>query len=300
MEKSLKEQLHLFADKLENYLFGGQVQLTQDQIRYFQSFFVSDSYVFTSNLIKYFKQELCVGFAFNIILVGILVFFIPSNFNHCWESNSIMALWLIALGILNTILVLPKSLLLHKLFQIDETADIYVANYTIWNFFRSKVYNFNMIISRYIFCTYIVGTAMFVISWVSTKENENFYMLISLLLISFILRILTSFYRFVTKFGNPQQAEDLFELFNGTSSQEIQSLKVVPVKEYSKKFKREEDECPICYEKYSPEEEVRVMSCPGDHAFHKKCIDKWLIKSNRCPKCNLSIFWQKEENKKNK
>src|SRR5688572_11580943 len=135
MEGALNGQLHQLADKVENFLFGGNVALTQDQINYFQSLFVSDSYVFTTNLIKHFKHELCIGFIFNIFLLGILIFYIPFSFQLCWSCNSIMALWLLALAVFNTILVLPKALLIRKLYRVAETADIYIANFGIWNFF---------------------------------------------------------------------------------------------------------------------------------------------------------------------
>ncbi len=300
MESTIKDQLHHLADKVEHALFGGANELTQDQINYFQSFFASDSYVFTTNLIKYFKQELCVGFLFNMILLGVFAFYIPGNFRNCWSCNSMMALWLLALALLNVVLVLPKALLIRKLFRIEETVDIYMANYSIWNFFRSKVYKFNITMSRYIFCTYIVGIAIFLLSWSSTEFCEGFYKLIAFLLGSFVVRVVGSFYKYLHNFSNPQQAENLMELFQGTASEDIQSLKVSCHEEYFNEYNRDDKDCPICYEQYEKSDEVRVMECPGNHAFHKKCIDKWLLKSTRCPQCNLSVFWKTEQAKAKK
>jgi len=209
-----------------------------------------------------------------------------------------MALWLFSLALLNAILVLPKALLLRKLFRIEEAVDIIMANYAIWNFFRSRVYKFNMTMSRYIFCTYLVGTILLIITWSSSKECEKFYIIIAFLLGSFILRIISSFYKFLHNFSNPQHSENLFELFNGTSSADIQSLKVTKLGAYAVEYRRDDKECPICYERYQDDDDVRIMDCPGDHAFHKKCIDKWLLKSTKCPQCNLSIFWKTEQAKK--
>lgn len=299
MESVFKEQLHQLADKVENYLFRNQAELNPEQVNYFQSFFTSDSYVFSTNLIKYFKTELCIGFVFNIFLLGIFFIYIPFNFNTCWHCNSLMALWLLALTILNVILVLPKAILVQKLFRIEEVLDIYMANFAVWNFFRSKVYKFNMTMSRYIFCTYVVGTVLLVITWTAAQECDRFYGLVAFLLGSFVIRILGSFYKFCNNFGNQQQAETLFELFEGTAGEEIHKLKVTKVSEYNQEHERDDKDCPICYEGYNCEDEVRVMECPGSHAFHKKCIDKWLLKSTRCPQCNLSIFWTKEQAKKN-
>ncbi len=299
MDSPLKEQLHQIADKVENYLFGSHGELSPDQINYFQSFFASDSYVFTKNLIKFFKQELCIGFVFNILLCGVFLFFLPYNFNVCWGCNTLMSIWLMALALLNAILVLPKALLVRKLFRIEEVIDIYMANFAIWTFFRSKVYKFNLAMSRYIFCTYIVGTILLIVTWNTAEKCEKFYGLIAFLLGSFVIRIIGSFYKFLNNFGNPQQAENLMELFNGTASEEIQTLKVKKHEEYLKQVNRDETDCAICYESYDKEDEVRVMQCPGDHAFHKKCIDKWLLKSTKCPQCNLSVFWVNENSKKN-
>lgn len=298
MEAALKVQLHQIADKLENALFGGNVELTQDQVNYFRSLFNSDSYVYTSSLIKYFKQELCIGFSFNILLFAILLGYVPFSFQLCWDCNSLMCLWLLALGIFNTILVLPKALLIRKIYQIEETVDIYMANFALWNFFRSRVYKFNTLVSRYIFCTYTVGTVLPLFSWNSSEECHSFSRLITFLIISFVGRLVGSFYKFIRNFGNTQQAENLMEFFDGTSKEEIQSLKVKKHKEYVAVINRNDHECSICYEKYEDDDEVRVMNCPGDHAFHKQCIDKWLLKSNRCPQCNLSIFWKEEMEKK--
>jgi len=190
---------------------------------------------------------------------------------------------------------LPKSLLIRKLQLIEETSDINAANYATWNFFRSKIYKFNMLMSRHIFCTYLFGTIMLVLTWTPAEECDTFYGWVAFLVGSFVVRIIGSFYKFLNNFGPVQQTENLPEIFNGISFEEIQSLNIYKYEEYILKFRRDDKYCSICYEKYKGDEEVRAMNCPGDHGFHKKCIDKWLLKSNRCPQCNLSIFWRNEK-----
>lgn len=50
------------------------------------------------------------------------------------------------------------------------------------------------------------------------------------------------------------------------------------------------DECPICLNKWSPNDIVRKLPCPAagrhGHCFHAACIDQWLKTSRRCPMCN--------------
>ena len=48
--------------------------------------------------------------------------------------------------------------------------------------------------------------------------------------------------------------------------------------------------CPICLENFSTNNcAIRKLKC--GHIFHKKCIDKWLYKSEKieCPYCNCKL-----------
>lgn len=48
-------------------------------------------------------------------------------------------------------------------------------------------------------------------------------------------------------------------------------------------------ECSICTDKFKEKEGLRILKC--NHYFHKKCIDKWLIKgSETCPICRRNPF----------
>ena len=40
---------------------------------------------------------------------------------------------------------------------------------------------------------------------------------------------------------------------------------------------------------------IKILPC--GHAFHKKCIKKWLEKNNTCPYCNYDIKKDIEERK---
>ncbi len=298
MEPSIKEQLGIMADKLENYLFPDQNPQTQAQAQYFQSFF-TESYVIPINLLKYMRQEISLGFVFNVILFLILVAYLPFNFTYCWECNSVMTLWLLYLCTLNAALIIPKVLLIRKLFKIEEWNNLYEANYSLWMFSRSRVYKFNIMMSKYVFTTYLVGTILLIISWASNDNCDRYYGMIGLILGSFVVRVVSSFFKFLKSFTNPQTAESFLDLFNGNTPAEISSLNTMTHKQFSGLFGQTEDVCPICYENYEETHEVRIMECMGNHAFHKKCIDKWLLKSNKCPKCNLSIFYKRENEKKN-
>jgi hypothetical protein len=69
-------------------------------------------------------------------------------------------------------------------------------------------------------------------------------------------------------------------------------LKSIDVKK-SYKCKGECVECCICLQSVNKKEFVRELNC--GHRFHKKCIDKWLVKMSKeqehisCPICRQNI-----------
>ena len=47
------------------------------------------------------------------------------------------------------------------------------------------------------------------------------------------------------------------------------------------------DTCPICMDALAPGHVAKHLPCL--HAFHAKCVDKWLRMSRRCPMCNHCV-----------
>uniref|UniRef100_A0A671PIV9 RING finger protein 122 n=1 Tax=Sinocyclocheilus anshuiensis TaxID=1608454 RepID=A0A671PIV9_9TELE len=45
--------------------------------------------------------------------------------------------------------------------------------------------------------------------------------------------------------------------------------------------------CAVCLEEFRSRDELGV--CPCSHAFHKKCLVKWLEIRSVCPMCNKPI-----------
>ncbi|XP_016132691.1 RING finger protein 122-like isoform X2 [Sinocyclocheilus grahami] len=45
--------------------------------------------------------------------------------------------------------------------------------------------------------------------------------------------------------------------------------------------------CAVCLEDFRTKDELGVLSC--QHAFHKRCLVKWLEVSSSCPMCNNPI-----------
>lgn len=49
-----------------------------------------------------------------------------------------------------------------------------------------------------------------------------------------------------------------------------------------------EEICVVCLETYKQREVVRILTCR--HIFHKRCIDRWLLKRGTCPICSCDIL----------
>ncbi|XP_038816174.1 RING finger protein 24-like isoform X2 [Salvelinus namaycush] len=53
-------------------------------------------------------------------------------------------------------------------------------------------------------------------------------------------------------------------------------------------FSYNEQTCAVCLEEFRTRDELAV--CPCSHAFHKKCLLKWLEIRSVCPMCNKPIL----------
>ena len=64
--------------------------------------------------------------------------------------------------------------------------------------------------------------------------------------------------------------------------------KVKPVLQILQPSLNKVSKCPICLE--SIKKNGVTLLCNDSHAFHKKCILKWLKHNNTCPLCRKKIF----------
>ena len=48
------------------------------------------------------------------------------------------------------------------------------------------------------------------------------------------------------------------------------------------------EECAVCLEVIKLDQQMRRLPC--SHAYHRECIDSWLLKKRKCPLCKLDIL----------
>lgn len=110
-------------------------------------------------------------------------------------------------------------------------------------------------------------------------EYQGFvtYLMYSIMLIILTTAITRICYKIVKSMSNKDPMYEDFVV----SSANIKKFREVNDKSMSN--------CLICFEEYTPEDDVRILDC--EHFFHPDCVDRWLIGHSRCcPYCRKEII----------
>lgn len=298
MEDVIDKYLGLIIDKLDKLecsLFGNNEALTNNTNNHYRSFVLSEANILFSDFLNHLEIQLFFGFLFNIFLVAVLFAYIPPNFTRCMSCSSLITIWLTIMGLISTLLIIPKMILLRKLIRIEESTEAAQVNDYLWSYFHSKAFKFNKCVGDVLVGLCVVGFLLFYCNELNSDVCQSLFGLSAFLLICFALSIIYNFWKLLNNSPHSLRLETLFQSINDTFIKGIQSLRIIKYSEYQKKFSlRDMKTCSICYELYEDDALVRVMKCQGSHAFHKVCIDEWLLKSARCPECNLNVLGKHE------
>eukprot|EP01066_Platyproteum_vivax_P012104 Platyproteum_vivax@DN5499_c0_g1_i1.p1 len=73
----------------------------------------------------------------------------------------------------------------------------------------------------------------------------------------------------------------------GLPIEQIRALPTIKISLENKKRFDEQSPCSICIENMEEGDEVRLLYC--NHAFHRGCIDVWLLRNATCPNCKTVL-----------
>jgi hypothetical protein len=62
---------------------------------------------------------------------------------------------------------------------------------------------------------------------------------------------------------------------------------IILYKKLSRKVKKENVSCSVCFENYEKEDEVCYLKC--QHLFHYNCINEWYKYKETCPICRINL-----------
>ena len=49
------------------------------------------------------------------------------------------------------------------------------------------------------------------------------------------------------------------------------------------------EECCICYDNFTQEQDIIRLPCNNNHIFHAHCIGEWMERNTTCPLCKIDI-----------
>ena len=282
----MNPRLQKMAAKAEQYFFSDPKTQNILEFQIFKNYF-EDNYALPFTFIKFLAGGMNFSLVVNTLFAFVIFLVMPLFFSEFWSCSRILTLWLGFLSLLNLIIICPKIIISQKIYRILRKAPS-KAGHMMWKLFDSSAYRFETETSRCIYFTYLSG---FMLIWFCDRYTRGLFWLCLSLLISFIMRINTSYYKFKRAFAGFRNTEMLIEYFSGKMLKKISSLKRMKFGSLAKEPCS--STCAVCYEDYLEDSVVKIMECAGDHVFHDKCIDRWLIKSEKCPMCKYSVFYQR-------
>jgi hypothetical protein len=228
------------------------------------------------------RQRIENDFCLNLMLSLFFGLYVYLNYFYEWPCGPMFTFWVCFLATVNVVFILTRIVLLRRLNQI-ETADVYMANYKLWRLLNSATYKFDTNGYQFILIIPSVFLAMFSLTKALCPKI--------ILYAPFIMLFLSGCFIVLRSANvNYQNELDLIEMFKGISVDKMKLFHVIKWKEYREFVIYGENICPICYEEYEDESYLKQMDCQGQHVYHSQCIDKWILKSDKCPMCNLSIY----------
>ena len=244
---------------------------------------LNDLILHPSLFIPYLELELKNALCFNLIYLLIFLCFFQQNIIQSLECDHWMTLWLFLLCIFNISLILPKILMIWKLKILGLDEDRMNLSRGLWLFVRCNAFTSNSQISKLIFALHLFGILR-VCHINSELCQHNLLYLYTVIIVSFILRVLFSLIRFQRTFS-----QENLEKEEGLSLKQLNGLKIEELETgFAEKY-HGQDFCSICLEEFKIKEKIRVIGCPGKHIYHVSCIDKWFASKKTCPNCNFKI-----------
>lgn len=149
-----------------------------------------------------------------------------------------------------------------------------------------------------------VNDGMIKISWFGApvEVDNEFHLFPSLYIILFVIDAPLCFCCLITAVKKiRRESQTAVTPFSTPGENGILQLTPELINEFSKKIKFgdsqsafEQSTCAICLDDFKPTDLCRELY-PCRHIFHLDCVDKWLLKSSKCPTCNGCLSKIKEK-----
>lgn len=233
--------------------------------------------------IKYYKLEILLGMSYNIIFASFFIIKIcPTLLENFLEAKLTTAIFSI-IFLLNFIGQFPKLYIIYKFYALDVTMGSHQLRQQLMMLFSKRIYIQNFKISSFIMISHLLGLSFTIFSLIKggTEWVEKY---LFIWCVSFIFRILISFYRYSRYFGGVMSSKTDEMIYDLPTFKFLEHMKLTHPR------LKNDIECLICRIEFEVDEELVEFPCGGKHCFHEKCIRKWLSRKATCPACNQLLY----------
>ncbi len=240
----------------------------------------------------YFRFEYILSsiFSVTVILVTALFLIFDNETVSIRQQFTLLKYWLRIGIILHVCALMPKMLILRRLFKTPITNERIVVR-RLMLLIRSNVFFWNDKVSFVMYNYYIFGMSKLASSNICGSMTSALYRLCHFIICCFLLRLVNLFLRFFVEYYILTRSINFESIIDeGATQEEIEAL---PTSVYepgeSKVTDVEGQWCGICLSNFLAGEEICTLPCSSRHFFHKRCTDIWLRKQNICPYCRKSL-----------
>jgi hypothetical protein len=254
------------------------------------------------NFTEYIKFEYSLAIFYNIVMsIPSLIYFF-TRFHQIFHCDSIAAIWIFLVSLIKILEIIPKGILVYQSRRISTMiTDPVICSRRLMYMTRSYIFFYNTALGTCLLVSYTVYFFILRRPNVCDKAPQ-FYHIINMLVLGFILRLIISFANYFLHFkygvneADVANADSTINFENRVSPAVLDMIESITLNEENIKEliplneeENERDTCCICMLPFESKEIIKLMPCNKKHIFHKTCIDKWLSHNKNCPTCRKEI-----------
>jgi len=282
--KALKISFLKLIHKISRY----PSQLTQSRDQYIE--YDLDGMIINNprEVFSYFAFEYTISLSFNLITAMVTIIFLAIETS---ESSLMFKYWLRLGYILNLISLLPKSVILLKIYYIPQHSQSLIVR-RLMMLIRTNVFSWNVKVTYVLYIYYIVMLGKLATTNTCKSIDSNSYRLYHFILCNFLLRLVNLFMRFFHQWCFSGRSDESLSI-KGARQDEIDEIPEEVFTEDTIGTNNEHQWCGICLLSFKSGQKIKRLPCSKKHFFHNCCTDIWLTKRNVCPYCRRELVYPK-------
>ena len=245
-----------------------------------------------SKATKYLVSEHLIGLISSLFIFPPSLDLLYSNSSQCFACDSYLTYWLTGFVTLRCLDFPFRLINLQKLVSLyfnDAWDDGIFTTRKLMRLVRSLPFSLLKANNMFGYLVFILGFLRLKYGNPCPETDTNLYSVCIYVSCVYLTRIFLGVIRFHFEAKSAREYRNLDitqVLTNGATIDMIEKIELVKL---GGKFKNLREECPICTEVFQKGDLVRLLPCNKTHYFHQHCLDRWLIRKDKCPLCAISV-----------